>query len=195
AARAAVRSRRPLHRAQHAPAGRRARRPYNRPLARIAATRPMNVRELQVAPGARAYPIRIGSGLRDGDPHLSALAAGRQVAVVTNETVAPLYLDRLVGALRDAASVETILVPDGEAHKNQASLDLVFERLLSKRFDRRCLLVALGGGVVGDLTGFAAAVYQRGVDFVQVPTTLLAQVDSSVGGKTAINHPLGKNMI
>ncbi|HLT26699.1 MAG TPA: 3-dehydroquinate synthase [Zeimonas sp.] len=155
----------------------------------------MNVRELQVALGERAYPIRIGTGLLDGDPHLSALAAGRQVAVVTNETVAPLYLDRLVGALRDAASVETILVPDGEAHKNQASLDLVFERLLSKRFDRRCLLVALGGGVVGDLTGFAAAVYQRGVDFVQVPTTLLAQVDSSVGGKTAINHPLGKNMI
>jgi len=155
----------------------------------------MNVRELQVALGERAYPIRIGAGLLDGDEKLAALASGRQVAVVSNETVASLYLARLARALRDAASLETILVPDGEAHKNQASLDVVLDRLLEKRFDRRCLLVALGGGVIGDLTGFAAAVYQRGVDFVQVPTTLLAQVDSSVGGKTAINHPRGKNMI
>lgn len=155
----------------------------------------MNVRELQVALGERSYPIRIGAGVLDGDPRLIELAAGRQVAVVTNETVASLYLERLVRTLEGAAALETILVPDGEANKSQASLDLVFDRLLSKRFDRRCLLVALGGGVVGDLTGFAAAVYQRGVDFVQVPTTLLAQVDSSVGGKTAINHPLGKNMI
>jgi len=155
----------------------------------------MNVRELQVALGERAYPIRIGTGLIDGDESLSALARGRQVAIVSNETVAGLYLERLVRSLRDAASIEEILVPDGEAHKNQASLDLVLDRLLERRFDRHCLLVALGGGVIGDLTGFAAAIYQRGVDFVQVPTTLLAQVDSSVGGKTAINHPRGKNMI
>ncbi len=155
----------------------------------------MNVRELQVALGERAYPIRIGAGLIDDDESLAALASGRQVAIVSNPTVASLYVARLARSLRSAAALETILVADGEEHKNQASLDLVLDRLLEKRFDRRCLLVALGGGVIGDLTGFAAAVYQRGVDFVQVPTTLLAQVDSSVGGKTAINHPRGKNMI
>ncbi|HEY0879215.1 MAG TPA: 3-dehydroquinate synthase [Zeimonas sp.] len=155
----------------------------------------MNVRELQVALGERSYPIRIGAGVLDDDARLGELAADRQVAVVTNETVAALYLARLERSLRGAASIESILVPEGEAHKNQASLDLVLDRLLEKRFDRHCLLVALGGGVIGDLAGFAAAVYQRGVDFVQVPTTLLAQVDSSVGGKTAINHPRGKNMI
>ncbi|MCO5101925.1 MAG: 3-dehydroquinate synthase [Burkholderiaceae bacterium] len=155
----------------------------------------MNVRELQVALGERAYPIRIGAGLLDGDESLAVLAQGRQVAIVSNETVAALYLAPLRRSLREAASIEEILVPDGEAHKNQASLDIVLDRLLARRFDRRCLLVALGGGVIGDLTGFAAAIYQRGVDFVQVPTTLLAQVDSSVGGKTAINHPRGKNMI
>lgn len=155
----------------------------------------MTVRELQVALAERSYPIRIGAGLLDDDAQLTALAGHRQVAIVTNETVAALYLSRLEHSLRGAATIETILLPDGEKHKNQGSLDVVLDRLLERRFDRRCLLVALGGGVIGDLTGFAAAIYQRGVDFVQVPTTLLAQVDSSVGGKTAINHPRGKNMI
>ncbi len=155
----------------------------------------MNARELQVALGERSYPIRIGAGLLDDDACLAELVAGRQAAIVTNDTVAASYLARMQRALRGAASIETIVLPDGEAHKSQASLDIVLDRLLEKRFDRRCLLVALGGGVIGDLAGFAAAVYQRGVDFVQVPTTLLAQVDSSVGGKTAINHPRGKNMI
>ncbi len=155
----------------------------------------MNVRELHVALGERSYPIRIGAGLLDDCPRLAALAAGRQVAIVTNETVGALYQARVERSLAGAASVVAVRLPDGEAHKNWASLDIVFERLLANRFDRHCLVVALGGGVIGDLAGFAAAIYQRGVDFVQIPTTLLAQVDSSVGGKTAINHPLGKNMI
>lgn len=155
----------------------------------------MNISELQVALGDRSYPIRIGAGLLAADERLAELAAGRQVAIISNDTVAARYLDPLRRSLRAAAVLETILVPDGEEYKNQASLDRVLDRLLECRFDRRSLLVALGGGVIGDLTGFAAAIYQRGIDFVQVPTTLLAQVDSSVGGKTAINHPRGKNMI
>jgi len=151
---------------------------------------------LTVSLAERSYPIQIGSGLLDDNPALLALAQGRQVAVITNETVAPLYAPALVRSLaRAAAVVETITLPDGEAHKSWTTLNRIFDVLLDKRFDRRCLLVALGGGVIGDMAGFAAAVYQRGVDFVQVPTTLLAQVDSSVGGKTAINHPAGKNMI
>ncbi len=155
----------------------------------------MSVSELQVDLGDRTYPIRIGAGLLATDERLAELVAGRQVAIVSNDTVASRYLELLRRSLRAAAVVETILVPDGEEYKNQASLDQVLDRLLECRFDRRSLLVALGGGVIGDLTGFAAAIYQRGIDFVQVPTTLLAQVDSSVGGKTAINHPRGKNMI
>jgi len=155
----------------------------------------MTVRELRIPLGERSYPILIGPGLLSGNDALAGLARGRQVAVVTNDTVGGLYEARLAASLAGAAALVSIRLPDGEAYKNWESLDRVFERLLRERFDRRCLLVALGGGVIGDLTGFAAAVYQRGVDFVQVPTTLLAQVDSSVGGKTAINHPLGKNMI
>ncbi|MCO5107822.1 MAG: 3-dehydroquinate synthase [Burkholderiaceae bacterium] len=155
----------------------------------------MTVRELRVSLGERSYPILIGPGLLGRSDALSKLAQGRQVAVVTNDTVAALYEARLAASLAGATTRLSIRLPDGEAYKNWESLDRIFERLLRERFDRQCLLVALGGGVIGDITGFAAAVYQRGVDFVQVPTTLLAQVDSSVGGKTAINHPLGKNMI
>jgi shikimate kinase/3-dehydroquinate synthase len=154
------------------------------------------VHELTVALGERSYPVMIGAGLIDGCPALAALAAGRQVAVVTNDVVAPLYGPRLARWLRPAsAEFIEIVLPDGERHKDWPSLERVFDALLAGRFDRRCLVVALGGGVIGDLAGFAAAVYQRGVEFVQVPTTLLSQVDSSVGGKTAINHPGGKNMI
>lgn len=152
--------------------------------------------ELTVALGERSYPVMIGAGLIDGCPALAELAAGRQVAVVTNDVVAPLHGPRLARWLRPAsADFIEIVLPDGEIHKDWPSLERVFDALLAARFDRRCLVVALGGGVIGDLAGFAAAVYQRGVEFVQVPTTLLAQVDSSVGGKTAINHPAGKNMI
>ena len=152
---------------------------------------------LRVVLGERSYPIHIGAGILE-DPALYASAlAGRRAAVVTNEVVAPLYAGRLEDTLRraGAAAVQRIVLPDGEAHKDWRTLDLIFAALLHERADRRTVLVALGGGVVGDMTGFAAATYQRGIAHVQVPTTLLAQVDSSVGGKTAINHPLGKNMV
>lgn len=152
--------------------------------------------ELTVDLGERSYPILIGPGLIDRCEPLRRLADGRLVAVITNETVAPLYADRLQASLAGAAaSIERVVLPDGEAYKTWPVLDRVFDALLAKRFDRKSLIVALGGGVVGDMAGFAAAVYQRGIDFVQVPTTLLAQVDSSVGGKTGINHPQGKNML
>lgn len=150
---------------------------------------------LTVDLGSRSYPIEIGQALFADPTRYAGRIAGRQVMIVTNETVAPLYLDALRLALEPHFEVQTLIVPDGERYKDFATLNLVFDALLSRRFDRRCTLVALGGGVIGDMTGFAAASYQRGVDFVQVPTTLLAQVDSSVGGKTGINHPLGKNMI
>ena len=121
---------------------------------------------------------------------------GRQVAIVTNEVVAPLYLERLTRPLKKAGILVTeIILPDGESHKNWESLNVIYDRLLAERCDRSTPIIALGGGVVGDLAGFAAATYQRGVPFIQVPTTLLAQVDSSVGGKTGINHPRGKNMV
>jgi 3-dehydroquinate synthase len=156
----------------------------------------MTVRSIQVSLGERSYPILIGEGLVDGCEPLVRLAQGRQVAIVTDDTVAPLYLARLRRGLGSApATLVDVVLPAGEEHKTWDSLNRVFDALLAARFDRGCLLVALGGGVVGDMAGFAAAVYQRGIDFVQVPTTLLAQVDSSVGGKTAINHPAGKNMI
>ena len=151
---------------------------------------------VRVALGERAYPIHIGSGLLGHAdlvlPHLAA----RRVAIVSNTTVAPLYLDRVAAPLEAAGvRVTRVVVPDGEAHKDWTTLNLVFDALLGARCDRQTTLVALGGGVVGDLTGFAAATFMRGVPFIQIPTTLLAQVDSSVGGKTGINHPLGKNMI
>ena len=150
--------------------------------------------EIQVELGDRAYPIWIGSGLlRDRELVRRAVPA-RQLLVVTNETVAPLYAQVLLSHFEDR-SVEQVVLRDGEAYKTLASFEQIMDALLRARFELGCCVVALGGGVVGDLAGFAAACYQRGVDFVQIPTTLLAQVDSSVGGKTAVNHPLGKNMI
>ncbi len=145
-----------------------------------------------VALGERSYPIHVGPGLLD-QPDLYGLTA-KQILVVTNEVVAPLYLQRVQAALR-GRELDTLVLPDGERHKTLATFTTVIDRLIDGRFHRDCCLVALGGGVVGDLTGYVAASYQRGVDFVQIPTTLLAQVDSSVGGKTAVNHPRAKNMI
>ena len=150
---------------------------------------------LTVELGARSYPIYIGSGLLAQGELLRRHIPGKQVLVVTNEVVAPLYLGRLLGSLGSDLRVDSVVLPDGEAHKTLATVNSIFDALLRHRFDRNATLVALGGGVVGDITGFAAACYQRGVHFIQVPTTLLAQVDSSVGGKTGVNHPLGKNMI
>ena len=152
------------------------------------------MRTLSVDLGDRTYPIVIGAGLLNQPELLRPYIAGRQVAVVSNETVAPLYLERLLGQL-EGFQASSIVLPDGEAYKNFETLQLIFDGLLAARHDRKTTLIALGGGVIGDMTGFAAACYQRGVDFIQVPTTLLSQVDSSVGGKTGINHPLGKNMI
>ncbi len=149
---------------------------------------------LRVELGARGYPILIGAGLLGEAGHYLPGIGGRQALIVTDETVAPLYLEPVRGALA-TLDCEALVLPDGEEHKTLATVNRIFDTLLAKRFDRRCTLVALGGGVIGDITGFAAACYQRGVDFIQVPTTLLAQVDSSVGGKTGVNHPLGKNMI
>ena len=149
---------------------------------------------LHVDLGTRSYPIYIGRGLLDDGTLLARHIVGRQVAIVSNETVAPLYLERLSTALAGYQQTHIVL-PDGEAHKNWETLQLIFDGLLRARHDRRTTVIALGGGVIGDMAGFAAACYQRGVNFIQVPTTLLSQVDSSVGGKTGINHPLGKNMI
>ncbi|MFV8834376.1 3-dehydroquinate synthase [Aquisalimonas sp.] len=151
-------------------------------------------RHLQVNLGERSYTILIGPGQLDGGSPLADWLPGRQVLVVTNETVAPLYLQPVLDSL-PGLQVEALTLPDGEAHKTVASCEQIWTRLLELRFDRSCTVIALGGGVIGDLAGFAAAAYQRGVAFVQIPTTLLAQVDSSVGGKTGVNHPLGKNMI
>lgn len=149
---------------------------------------------LKVELGERSYPIYIGEGLLDQPELLAPHIVGKQVAIVSNETVAPLYLQRLTHSL-GAYSVLPVVLPDGEAFKNWETLQLIFDALLTARHDRRTTVIALGGGVIGDMAGFAAACYQRGVDFIQVPTTLLSQVDSSVGGKTGINHPLGKNMV
>ena len=146
--------------------------------------------------GDRAYSIHIGAGLIGRTELYAPHIAGSSVAIVTNSTVDPLYGDALRAALAPLGKqVSTVVLPDGEAHKNLDTLNQIFTALLSGRADRKTTLIALGGGVVGDMTGFAAACYMRGVPFIQVPTTLLAQVDSSVGGKTGINHPLGKNMI
>ena len=151
---------------------------------------------LHVELDARRYPIHVGPGLLDDPAMLVPYLAGRQVMIVTNETVAPRYLERLKRALGgDDRDVREIVLPDGEHTKTLASVERIWDALLAAGFNRRCTLVALGGGVIGDMAGFAAACYQRGVAFVQVPTTLLSQVDSSVGGKTGVNHPRGKNMI
>jgi 3-dehydroquinate synthase len=144
--------------------------------------------------GDRGYPIYIGSGLlgRSGllDPHLR----GRDALIVTNTTIGPLYQGRLRGMITKGR-VATVVLPDGEAHKNLVTTETVLDALVEHRLGRDGVVLALGGGVVGDVAGFAAAIYQRGIDFIQVPTTLLAQVDSSVGGKTGVNHPGGKNLI
>lgn len=146
--------------------------------------------------GDRRYEILIGSGLLDCDSAFQELSAASCALIVSNTTVAPLYAERLRGVLaKQFRRVISVSLPDGESHKDWPTLQLIFDALLANHCDRKTVLFALGGGVVGDMTGFAAASYMRGVPFVQVPTTLLAQVDSSVGGKTAINHPLGKNMI
>lgn len=156
----------------------------------------MKMQTLEVSLGDRSYPIHIGRGLlAQADlllPHLKR----KQVAIVSNTTVAPLYMQTLVGTLTQAGvQVIQIVLPDGEAYKNSETLNLIYDALLQNRCERSTTLIALGGGVIGDLTGYAAATYLRGVPFIQIPTTLLSQVDSSVGGKTGINHPLGKNMI
>ena len=144
----------------------------------------------------RSYPIVIAEDLLALSPTWQALPKAAAALIVTNDVVAPLYLSTLKQALSSKyAQVHEVVLPDGEAHKDWQTLNLIFDALLTHGCDRKTVLFALGGGVVGDMTGFAAASYMRGVPFVQVPTTLLSQVDSSVGGKTAINHPLGKNMI
>ncbi|MCF8168159.1 MAG: 3-dehydroquinate synthase, partial [Rhodoferax sp.] len=144
----------------------------------------------------RSYSIAIGSGLIGNPKNYAQLPAASHALLVTNTTVGPLYAEALRGALQTKyAKIHVVTLPDGEAHKTWQTLNLIFDALLENHCDRKTVLFALGGGVVGDMTGFAAASFMRGVPFVQVPTTLLAQVDSSVGGKTGINHPLGKNMI
>ena len=144
----------------------------------------------------RSYPITIASGLYDQTDAFWPLTAGQRAMIVTNETLAPIYLGKIKQRLESSGiKVDSIVLPDGEQYKSLFIMNDVFTALLEKHHNRDTTLIALGGGVIGDLTGFAAASYQRGVRFIQVPTTLLSQVDSSVGGKTAVNHPLGKNMI
>lgn len=162
----------------------------------MASNSPLATQQVFIDLGERSYPIIIGAGLL-GDPgtYLN-LPAASTALIVSNDTVAPLYAQALQQALQGHYNkVLQVILPDGEAHKDWPTLQLIFDALLANGCDRKTVLFALGGGVVGDMTGFAAACYMRGVPFVQVPTTLLAQVDSSVGGKTAINHPLGKNMV
>lgn len=150
--------------------------------------------ELKDAANDRSYPIFIGQGLMNQVDLVKPYVKGRQVLIVSNTTVAPLYLEKAKALFADFEVQEAIL-PDGEEHKTLDVLNQIFDVAIAHRFDRSCTFVALGGGVIGDMTGFAAASYQRGVKFIQMPTTLLSQVDSSVGGKTGVNHPLGKNMI
>jgi 3-dehydroquinate synthase len=165
----------------------------------MAASNPAAAGGLQtvtIALGERSYPIHIGAGLIRDPASFEAVPRSALAVVVSNTTVAPLYAEALMRSLRQRhRQVELIVLPDGEAHKDWPTLQTLFDGLLRLGADRKTVLYALGGGVVGDMTGFAAASYMRGIAFVQVPTTLLAQVDSSVGGKTGINHPLGKNMI
>ena len=154
----------------------------------------MIMQTLHVDLGDRSYPIYIGQSLLAQLDLLRPHIKGRQVCVVSNDTIAPLYLAQLTQALA-GYQLDSCILPDGEAHKTLEVLNQIFDTLLAARHNRTTTLIALGGGVVGDMTGFAAACYQRGVEFIQIPTTLLSMVDSSVGGKTGVNHPLGKNMI
>ena len=149
---------------------------------------------LKVNLGERSYPICIGKKLLERSELLTQHIPGNSALIVSNETVAPLYMDKVEASLNDI-NYKTLVLPDGEQYKNQDTLNSIYDCCMSNRLDRNTTLIALGGGVIGDITGFAAASYQRGVHFIQIPTTLLAQVDSSVGGKTGINHPKGKNMI
>lgn len=153
-----------------------------------------NAVTLQVDLGLRSYPIYIGEDLLKYDNWIKTHIKSKQVAIVTNTTVAPLYLETLCKHL-SAYQVQTIVLPDGEQYKTLETLGRIYDNLLSSKFSRNSTLIALGGGVIGDITGFAASTYLRGIAFIQIPTTLLAQVDSSVGGKTGVNHALGKNMI
>lgn len=152
------------------------------------------MKTLTVALGERSYPIYIGAGLLAQADLLTRHIKSKQVVIVTNETIAPLYLQKVLANLSNF-QVEVVVLRDGEQFKTLDSLNLIFDQLLVRKFSRDATLIALGGGVIGDMGGFAAACYQRGIAFIQIPTTLLAQVDSSVGGKTGVNHPLGKNMI
>jgi len=155
-------------------------------------------RTVEVDLGDRSYPIYIGTGLLDVPELLRKHIPGKSCLIITNTTIAPLYLDRVASGLRSVdpeLRVESVVLQDGEQHKTLEELSKVFDAAISKRLDRRTTFIALGGGVVGDMTGFAAAAYLRGVHFIQIPTTVMAMVDSSVGGKTGVNHPLGKNMI
>lgn len=150
---------------------------------------------LHVELGERSYPVYIGRDLFADSGLVEHHVVGNEVAIISNTTVAPLYVRKLRHALGEGRRITEIVLPDGEQYKTLASLEHIFECLLQERHSRSTTIIAVGGGVVGDIAGFAAACYQRGVAFIQVPTTLLSQVDSSVGGKTAVNHPLGKNMI
>jgi 3-dehydroquinate synthase len=152
------------------------------------------MKTLNVDLGERSYPIFIGQGLLENKDLVSPYIKGKQVVIVTNETIAPLYLEK-IESLFAAYDVESVILKDGEEYKTIEAMMPIIDTMMAKNIDRRVTLVALGGGVIGDITGFAAAIYRRGVNFIQIPTTLLAQVDSSVGGKTGVNHPLGKNMI
>ena len=154
--------------------------------------------QVDVDLGDRSYPIYIGENLLTRGDLLRKHIPGKQVLIVTNDTIAPIYLDKVAAVIREAdpsLQVESVVLPDGEQHKNTEVLMKVWDRAMELRFNRKATFVALGGGVIGDMTGFAAASFQRGVHFIQVPTTVMAMVDSSVGGKTGVNHPLGKNMI
>ncbi|MEH6582217.1 MAG: 3-dehydroquinate synthase [Halioglobus sp.] len=150
---------------------------------------------LHVDLGERSYPVYIGRDLFSDSQLLGQHISGSQVVLISNETIAPLYMDRVKAALGERSLISEVILPDGEQYKSLDTLSAVFDQVMTERHNRSTTFVAIGGGVVGDITGFAAACYQRGVNFVQVPTTLLSQVDSSVGGKTGVNHPLGKNMI
>lgn len=152
--------------------------------------------QINVSLAARSYRVHVGTGLLDQIPLITAHLPQPRVALVSNDVIWPLYGKKLATGLTKAnIKVIPIILPDGESHKGWPALNMIFDALLEHSCDRKTTLIALGGGVIGDITGFAAATYQRGVPFIQIPTTLLAQVDSSVGGKTAINHPRGKNMI
>lgn len=152
------------------------------------------MKTMQVQLGDRSYPIYMGAKSLSSPELLTRHIKSKQVVIVTNETIAPLYLKQVSNHLHEY-QLEVVVLPDGEQYKTLSTMDSIFSALLAKRFSRNATLIALGGGVVGDISGFAAACYQRGIPFIQIPTTLLAQVDSSVGGKTGVNHALGKNMI